>query len=65
MQVVLIEEVPYLPPEELPEVEQLMRLHYDLNINMEGLDAVRHLLKRNEALQREIQVLRNRLDAFH
>jgi hypothetical protein len=64
VQVVLIEEEPYLPAEELPEVEKLMRLHYDLNINMEGLDAVRRLLRRTEALQREIQSLRNQLDAL-
>ena len=64
VQVILIQEEPYLPEEELPEVEKLMRLHYDLNINMEGLDAVRHLLRRTEMLQREVRVLRNRLNAF-
>ncbi|SFW53794.1 MerR HTH family regulatory protein [Sinomicrobium oceani] len=45
----------------LPEVEKMMRLYYDLEINMEGLNAVHHLLKRIDELQHEVTRLRNRL----
>ncbi len=64
IELVEIEREPYLREEQLQEVEKLMRLHYDLNINMEGLDALRHLLRRNEQLQEEVRVLRNKLEAL-
>jgi hypothetical protein len=45
----------------LSEIEKLMRLHYDLEINMEGIDAISHLLKRISELQHENRMLRNRI----
>ena len=35
--------------------------YYDLSINMEGIDAIHHLLARMEEMQREIHSLRGRL----
>jgi hypothetical protein len=51
----------FLPQEELDSLEKLVRLHYDLQINMEGLDAIHHLLQRVETLQQEVIALRNKL----
>lgn len=48
--------------EELPKVEKMVRLHRDLNINLEGLGVIHHLLDRTIALQNEIQLLKNRLN---
>ena len=45
----------------------MVRLHQDLNINIEGLEAVHQLLQRNSAMQEEIRLLKqklNRLDAI-
>jgi chaperone modulatory protein CbpM len=42
-------------------VEKYVRLHYDLDINLEGLEAINHLLDRVENMQDEIETLRNRL----
>jgi len=41
-----------------------MRLHFDLHINLEGLDAVYHLLQRVENLQSEITSLNNKLRLY-
>ena len=41
---------------ELPDVERYSRMYYDLSINMEGIDAIHHLLARME----EMQALRKR-----
>ena len=41
--------------------EQITRLHQDLNINPEGIDAINHLLKYIEEMKQEIVHLRNRL----
>ncbi|GHT42886.1 hypothetical protein FACS189437_10780 [Bacteroidia bacterium] len=51
----------YLPADELTEVERYARLYYDLSINMEGIDAIHHLLDRIYALQDEMRTLRNQL----
>lgn len=59
--IVIVEEKPYLPLSELKNTEQMIRLHYELEINLEGLDAISHLLRRMDEMQREIINLRNRL----
>ena len=47
----------YLLASQLPDVERYSRMYYDLSINMEGIDAIHHLL-------REISSLRNQLIVF-
>lgn len=51
----------YLSADQLKEVETIIRLHYDLNINMEGIDVILHLLKQLENTQGEVNELKNRL----
>ena len=50
--------------DELVRVERLVRLHQDLEINLEGLEAISHLLERMEALQLELLTLRQRLRLY-
>jgi len=50
--------------EQLPDVERYSRMYYDLSINMEGIDAIHHLLERMESMRREISSLRNQLIVF-
>ena len=54
----------YLLVSQLPEVERYSRMYYDLSINMEGIDAIHHLLKRMESMQQEIYSLHSRLRLF-
>ena len=42
----------------------MVRLHYDLEINMEGIDAITHLLKKLQTMQDEISVLKNKLRVY-
>ncbi|WP_455966937.1 chaperone modulator CbpM [Bacteroides fluxus] len=49
---------------QLPDVERYSRMYYDLSINMEGIDAIHHLLERMEEMQKEIYSLRSRLKVF-
>ena len=39
-------------------------MYYDLDINMEGIDVIHHLLQRMDGMQREIDRLRGRLRFF-
>lgn len=54
----------YFPAAELQALEKYTRWYYDLSINIEGIDAIRHLLDRVEQLQGEINRLRNRLRVY-
>ena len=54
----------YLPLSQLRDVEQYTRMYYVLSINMEGIDAIHHLLKRIESMQEEISHLKQRLRLY-
>jgi len=64
IEVVVSEQEEYIKLTQINEVEKMMRLHYDLNINLEGLDVVYNLLKRVENLQSEITSLHNKLKLY-
>lgn len=53
-----------IPFDELDRLEQMIRLHNDLQINLEGLQAVAHLLEKIQLLEQEICLLKNRLRMF-
>lgn len=63
IELVILENVQYVQHEHLRDLERLIRLHYELEINMEGIDVIAHLLKRVEAMQVEMMELRNRQSA--
>jgi len=54
----------FIEYEDLSELEQFIRWHYELNINAEGIDALRHLLQRVRSLQSEIEQLRHELQFY-
>jgi len=43
------------------ELDRYIHLHYDLQINIEGIDAIRHLLEKVDAMQQEIKELKSQL----
>lgn len=55
---------PMLPVEELPILEKMVRLHQELDINPEGIQAVYQLLQQVEELQEELATLRRKLNRF-
>lgn len=64
IQVVTVERTHFIPEDHLPELEKLVRLHYDLEINLEGLEAITHLLERIEILQNELRETRKQLRLY-
>ena len=64
LETVVIEDNEYIEREQMRDLERMMRLHYDLEINFEGIDAINHLLERVSQLQKEVQILENRLKRF-
>lgn len=61
IEVTTINEAECIPLDQLRETEKLIRLHDELEINIEGIDVITHLLSRIKAMQYEICMLKNRL----
>lgn len=58
------EEEPLIELEELTELEKYARLHNDLQINAEGIEAISYLLQRLQQQQQEIHMLKARLQLY-
>ena len=64
VEIIIQEEEEYLQPEQLPAIEKMIRMHYDLNINLEGIDAIYHLLNKIEVLQQHLTSTQNKLRLY-
>lgn len=60
----MIEERHYLYTDQLKNIEPLIRLHNELDINMEGIEAIAHLLSRMTAMQKQMMLLQQRLKLY-
>lgn len=64
IEIVTINQHSFIDHEHIRNVEKLVRLHYDLDINLEGIEAITYLLNRVRDMQEEIRVLKNRLSIY-
>ena len=64
IEIAFVEETAFLDADQLQQVEKFMHLYYDLDINLEGIETITHLLQRMNAMQDEITILRNRLSLY-
>tara|TARA_R110002050_G_scaffold255741_2_gene394563 strand:- start:61330 stop:61617 length:288 start_codon:yes stop_codon:yes gene_type:complete len=62
--IVVKEDIQYIPIQQLPKAEKILRLHADLDINLEGIAVITQLLNQMEKMQDEITQLKNKLDLF-
>jgi hypothetical protein len=54
----------YLHTEQLPILEKIIRLHYDLEVNMQGIDVINNMLDRMDSMHKTIQQLENKLKLY-
>ncbi len=54
----------FLHHDQLNDLEKFIRFHYDLEINMEGLETISHLLEKTKNMQLKIVELQNRLKFY-
>lgn len=64
LETTVIEQAEYVSVDHLQNLEKLVRMHFDLGINLEGIDAIAHLLEKLQTMQQEISILRNRLNFY-
>jgi chaperone modulatory protein CbpM len=61
LQITTIEETSFLQKEHIKDLEKMIRMHYDLDINTEGIEAIFHILQRVDHLHQELNALKTRL----
>lgn len=59
-----VDEHAFIDHAHLRNIEKLVRMHYDLDINLEGIEAITYLLNRIKTMQAEITSLENRLRLY-
>lgn len=55
---------PFIEEEQLPDLENYTRWHYEMGVNTEGIDVIRHLLNRIRNMQEEMRNLQMRLSLY-
>jgi hypothetical protein len=64
LEITTVEETVFISKDHLPELEKWVRLHYDMDINLEGIETIHHLLQQIRTIQDEMRTLRNRLSVY-
>lgn len=56
-----IQQQVYLSRDELEKLESIVQLHFQMDINLEGVEVIGHLLSQIRTLQEEVTNLKNKL----
>lgn len=64
IEIATIEETAFIDADQLQQVEKFIHFYYDLDINIEGIETINHMLLRINTMQDEIKSLRNRLRLY-
>lgn len=61
IEIITLQEQVFVPKNQLQQLEKIVRLHYEMDINLEGIETITHLLQKVSMLQQHILELNNRL----
>jgi len=61
IEIITVDETGYINLDQLQQLEKFTRFFYDLDINLEGIETITHLLQRVNSMQNEIIALKNKL----
>lgn len=64
VEISVVEEKVFLPVSQLSQLEKMVRLYYELDINLEGIETITYLLQRMNEMQQQIVQLSNRLNRY-
>ena len=59
-----IENDVYIQDFDLVEIERISRLQNELGINLEGIDAINHIMQKMNRLESEVRMLKDRLKIY-
>jgi hypothetical protein len=57
----MVEQKTFIHANDLSQLEKFARLHYDMDINIEGIEAIHNLLEKMTVMQQQLSSLRNKL----
>ena len=61
IEITTINSAPFITSKQIVTLEKIVRFHYELDINVEGIESILLLLQRIEIMQNEIIQLKNEL----
>ena len=64
IEITTIDEAGFIQVDQIRQLEKFIRFYYELDINIEGIETISHLLQRVNELQEEIVSLRNRVGLY-
>ncbi|MGD0711962.1 MAG: chaperone modulator CbpM [Bacteroidales bacterium] len=64
VEITTVKETEFINEAQLQQLEKFISFHYELNINLEGIEAINHLLQRINSMHDEIIALKNNLRLF-
>src|SRR5664280_1814607 len=64
IEIIKIRDANFIEADHLHQLEKFVRLYYELDINLEGIETINYLLHRINSMQDEITTLRNRLRIY-
>ncbi len=62
--IISVEQQQFIDSDELQTLEKLIRMHYELDINVEGIEAISFLLERVNNMKNEIAYLKSKLNVY-
>lgn len=60
----VFEQKKFIHQDKISDLEKIIRLHHELNVNIEGIDVVFNLLENERKLRNELYALKNRLRIY-
>ena len=64
IEVEILEQSFYIQLDKITAIEKMIRLHHELEVNVEGIDVVFNLLTKIQDLQNELIITKNRLRLY-
>jgi hypothetical protein len=64
IEIVTIEQAYFVHKDKTSDIEKMIRMHHELNINLEGIETVFNLLEKIKNLQNELIATKNRLRMY-
>lgn len=64
IEIQIIEESPYIREDQINDIDRIMRIHQELDVNLEGIDVVFNLLQKIDHLEKDLITMKNRLKRY-
>jgi hypothetical protein len=64
IEIQVVEQTQYIHQDSIYEIEKMIRMHQELDVNLEGIDVVFNLLQKIDSLKEELMAVRNRLQLY-